>query len=387
MRSPTTCWAWTWGRSRSTCSALSWSTRGPSSGTVPWESSSWRRSPPAPRASPRLCPPSTGSPWSAVATRRPRRGSSSSTSRPTATSAPAAVRPWSTSRAGSSLASRCSPTEAGADMARRGAAPARREGRRPLIAGNWKMNMTHLDAIGLVQKVVFSLKEPELEAAEVVVLPPFTALRSVQTLVTGDKLEIGYGAQDLSAHDSGAYTGEISGGMLAALACQYVTVGHSERRALHGEDDAVVAAKTRAALRHGIVPIVCVGEGLEVRQAGGHVAHCCGQMDHTLDGLSPEQIAGLVIAYEPVWAIGTGEVATPADAQEVCGALRARLAERFGQQVADEVRILYGGSVKSGNIGDLVKQDDIDGALVGGASLDAEDFTKLCALAAGGPLP
>src|SRR5215211_7336401 len=163
-------------------------------------------------------------------------------------------------------------------MARKDRTPARREGRRPLIAGNWKMHMTHLDAIGLVQKLAFSLKEAELEAAEVVVLPPFTALRSVQTLVTGDKLTVGYGAQDLSAQDSGAYTGDVSGPMLAALACQYVTVGHSERRAIHGEDDALVAAKAQAALRHGITPIVCVGEGLEIRQAGEHVAHCCGQV-------------------------------------------------------------------------------------------------------------
>ena len=256
--------------------------------------------------------------------------------------------------------------------------------RRPLIAGNWKMNLTHLEAIGLVQKLAFSLTEKELVAAEVVVLPPFTALRSVQTLVTGDKLAVGYGAQDLSTQDSGAYTGEISGGMLAALACQYVTVGHSERRALHGEDDAVVAAKAKAALRHGIVPIVCVGEGLEVRQAGGHVAHCCGQVDHTLDGLTPEQIAGVVIAYEPVWAIGTGEVASPEDAQEVCGALRARLAERYGPETAASVRILYGGSVKAANTAGILAGPDIDGALVGGASLDADEFTQICRTAAGG---
>jgi triosephosphate isomerase len=256
--------------------------------------------------------------------------------------------------------------------------------RRRLIAGNWKMNLTHLEAIGLVQKLAFSLTEKELEAAEVVVLPPFTALRSVQTLVTGDKLALGYGAQDVSAQDSGAYTGEVSGGMLAALACQYVTVGHSERRAMHGEDDAVVAAKARAALRHGIVPIVCVGEGLEVRQAGGHVAHCCGQVDHTLDGLTPEQIAGVVIAYEPVWAIGTGEVASPEDAQEVCGALRARLAERYGPESAAAVRILYGGSVKAANTAGILAGPDIDGALVGGASLDADEFTQICRTAAGG---
>jgi triosephosphate isomerase (TIM) len=256
--------------------------------------------------------------------------------------------------------------------------------RRPLIAGNWKMHLTHLEAIGLVQKLAFSLTDKELQAAEVVVLPPFTALRSVQTLVTGDKLSVGFGAQDLSAHDSGAYTGEVSGGMLSALACQYVTVGHSERRALHGEDDAVVAAKAKAALRHGIVPIVCVGEGLEVRQAGGHVAHCCGQVDHTLDGLTPEQIAGVVIAYEPVWAIGTGEVASPEDAQEVCGALRARLAERYGRETAASVRILYGGSVKAANTAGILAGPDIDGALVGGASLDADEFTQICRTAAGG---
>src|ERR671929_889659 len=235
----------------------------------------------------------------------------------------------------------------------RGGTPARREGRRPLIAGNWKMNLTHLEAIGLVQKLAFSLKEVQLEAAEVVVLPAFTALRSVQTLVAGDKLEIGYGAQDLSAQDSGAYTGEVSGSMLAALACRYVVVGHSERRALHDEDDAVVAGKVQAAFRHGLTPILCVGEGLEVRRAGEHVAHCTTQLDAALEGLTAEQLTspgegtGIVIAYEPVWAIGTGEVATPEDAQEVCGALRARLAERFGPETAAVVRILYGGSGKA----------------------------------------
>ncbi len=274
-------------------------------------------------------------------------------------------------------------------MARRGT-PARREGRRPLIAGNWKMNLTHLEAIGLVQKLAFSLKEPELEAAEVVVVPPFTALRSVQTLVTGDKLDIGYGAQDLSTQDSGAYTGEVSGGMLAALACRYVVVGHSERRALHGEDDAVVAAKVQAALRHGLVPILCVGEGLEVRRAGEHVAHCTAQLDAALEGLTAEQLTspgegtGIVIAYEPVWAIGTGEVATPEDAQEVCAALRSRLAERFGDGTAGIVRILYGGSVKAANTAGILAGPDVDGALVGGASLDADEFAQICRTAADG---
>jgi triosephosphate isomerase len=277
-------------------------------------------------------------------------------------------------------------------MARRQPA-APREGRRPLIAGNWKMNLTHLEAIGLVQKVAFSLKPTELEEAEVVVLPPFTALRSVQTLITGDKLEIGYGAQDLSPHDSGAYTGDISGVMLAALACQYVTVGHSERRAIHGEDDALVAAKARAALRHGLVPIVCVGEGLEIRRAGEHVEYCTAQLDASLDGLTAEQVAtaagggaggGVVIAYEPVWAIGTGEVATPEDAQEVCGALRERLAGRFGPETAATVRILYGGSVKAANTAGILAGPDVDGALVGGASLDADEFAQICRIAAGG---
>ena len=284
-------------------------------------------------------------------------------------------------------------------MARRGT-PVRREGRRPLIAGNWKMNLTHLEAIGMVQKLAFSLKEPELEAAEVVVVPPFTALRSVQTLVTGDKLDVGYGAQDLSVQDSGAYTGEVSGAMLAALACRYVVVGHSERRAMHAEDDAVVAGKVRAALRHGLVPILCVGEGLEVRRAGEHVAHCTAQLDAALEGLTAEQLTepgggtgsaggggsgsggGVVIAYEPVWAIGTGEVATPEDAQEVCGALRSRLAERFGAGTAGIVRILYGGSVKAANTAGILAGPDVDGALVGGASLDADEFAQICRTAA-----
>ena len=264
----------------------------------------------------------------------------------------------------------------------RASAPQPRTGRRPLIAGNWKMNMTHLEAIGLTQKVVFSLTESDLDTAEVVVLPPFTALRSVQTLVAGDKLALGFGAQDLSEHDSGAYTGEVSGAMLAALACTYVVVGHSERRQHHGEDDATVAAKAQAALRHGLVPIVCVGEGLDVRQSGGHVAHCSGQLEGALEGLTAEQVRGVVVAYEPVWAIGTGEVATPEDAQEVCGALRSRLAERFGPETAEVVRILYGGSVKAASTAGIMAGPDIDGALVGGASLDADEFAQICRIAA-----
>ena len=259
--------------------------------------------------------------------------------------------------------------------------------RKPLIAGNWKMNLHHLEAIALVQKLAFALPEKYFAKVEVAVLVPFTALRSVQALIEGDKLLIRYGAQDLSPKDSGPYTGDVSGPMLAKLDCSYVIVGHSERREHHGEDDATVGAKVRAALRNGLVPILCVGEGLEVREAGDHLAHSTAQLRAALKGLSAEQVGTIVVAYEPIWAIGTGRVATPADAQEVCGALRGALDDKYGAAVADEVRVLYGGSVKSSNVAELVAESDIDGALVGGASLDADDFAKLCALAAGGPLP
>jgi len=260
-------------------------------------------------------------------------------------------------------------------------------GRRPLMAGNWKMNLNHLEAIALVQKIAFSLPEKYYAKVEVAVLPPFTDIRSVQTLTDGDKLLLKYGAQDLAPQDSGAYTGDVSGPMLAKLGCSYVTVGHSERREYHAETDELVNKKVKAALKHGITPIFCLGERIEVREAGGHVEHCVDQLIAGLKGLKAEQVATVVIAYEPVWAIGTGRVATPADAQEVCKALRSALYEKYGAEVAEQVRILYGGSVKANNIGDLVDQSDVDGALVGGASLDANEFTKLCALAAGGPLP
>jgi triosephosphate isomerase (TIM) len=259
--------------------------------------------------------------------------------------------------------------------------------RQPLIAGNWKMNLNHLEAIALVQKLAFALPEKYFAKVEVAVLPPFTALRSVQSLVEGDKLLIHYGAQDLSPKDSGAYTGDVAGPMLAKLGCTYVVVGHSERREYHREDDTLVGSKVKAALRNELVPILCVGEGLEVREAGGHLEHSTNQLRAALKGQSADQVRNVVIAYEPIWAIGTGRVATPADAQEVCGALRAALADKYGTEVADEVRVLYGGSVKSSNVADLVAEPDIDGALVGGASLDADEFAKLCALAAGGPLP
>jgi len=259
--------------------------------------------------------------------------------------------------------------------------------RKPLIAGNWKMNLNHFEAIALVQKIAFSLPEKYYDKVDATVLPPFTNLRSVQTLVDGDKLLLTYGAQDLSQHDEGAYTGDISGAFLAKLGCTYVVVGHSERRTYHHEDDELVAAKAAAALRNELIPIVCIGEHLEVREAGEHVGHCEQQLRGSLAGLSAEQIAKSVIAYEPVWAIGTGRVASSADAQEVCNAVREELTKLASPQIADGVRVLYGGSVNAKNIGDIVAQDDVDGALVGGASLDGEQFATMCAIAAGGPLP
>jgi triosephosphate isomerase len=203
----------------------------------------------------------------------------------------------------------------------------------------------------------------------------------VQTLIDGDKLLMGYGAQDLSPYPNGAYTGDVSGPMLAKLGCSYVIVGHSERRAYHHEDDVLVNAKVMAALANEMSPILCVGEGLEIREAGAHVAHTVGQLDAALAGLSKEQVERVVIAYEPIWAIGTGKTATPEDAQEVIGALRRRLTETQGRDVAQRVRLLYGGSVKASNIAGIMDQPDIDGALVGGASLDAEEFVKICRFA------
>jgi triosephosphate isomerase len=259
--------------------------------------------------------------------------------------------------------------------------------RKPLIAGNWKMNLNHFEAIALVQKIAFSLPDKYYDKVDVTVLPPFTDLRSVQTLVDGDKLRLTYGAQDLSQHNSGAYTGDISGAFLAKLGCSYVVVGHSERRTYRNENDALVAAKAAAALKHELTPIVCIGEHLEVREAGEHVRHCQEQLRGSLAGLSAAQIGDVVIAYEPVWAIGTGRVASAANAQEVCAAIRKELGTLASSSVADAVRVLYGGSVNAKNIGDIVAQNDVDGALVGGASLDGEQFATLSAIAAGGPLP
>jgi len=252
--------------------------------------------------------------------------------------------------------------------------------RTPLMAGNWKMNLDHLQATHLVQKLDWTLRDAKHDygAVEVAVLVPYTDLRSVQTLIEGDKLFLKHGAQDVSVHDSGAYTGEISGAFLSRLGCTYVAVGHSERRQHHAEDDAVVAAKVKAAYRHELTPILCCGEGLEVRQQGEHVNHVLAQIDAALDGVTPEQVRSIVIAYEPIWAIGTGEVATPADAQEVCAAIRTRLAELFSGDTADGIRILYGGSVKAGNVAAIMAQTDVDGALVGGASIVADEFVSIC---------
>ncbi|WP_300343289.1 triose-phosphate isomerase [Nesterenkonia sp.] len=251
--------------------------------------------------------------------------------------------------------------------------------RRPLIAGNWKMNMDHMQAIALVQKLAWTLDDAghDYQRVQVSVFPPFTDLRGVQTLVAGDKLSLDYGAQDLSPQDSGAYTGDISGAFLAKLGCTQVLVGHSERREIHREDDAMVRSKLEAALRHGLAPVLCVGEGLEVREAGDHISHTLAQVQAAVEGFTAEQLAELVIAYEPVWAIGTGKVAGAEDAQEMSAAIRAKLAELHGQDFADSVRILYGGSVKSGNVAQILQGADVDGALVGGASLDAEEFAKI----------
>ncbi len=252
--------------------------------------------------------------------------------------------------------------------------------RTPLMAGNWKMNLNHAEAVVLVQKLAWTLSDRKHDygQVEVAVLPPFTDLRSVQTLVDGDRLSVRYGAQDVSTEDAGAYTGETSAAMLAKLGCSYVVVGHSERRQHHSETDETVNAKARKALAAGMTPIVCVGEGLEVRQAGEHVPHTIAQVDGSLVGFSAEEVAGLVVAYEPVWAIGTGEVATPEDAQEVAQAIRAQVRETHGDGAADRVRILYGGSVKAGNVAAIMAQEDVDGALVGGASLDVDEFAGIC---------
>ncbi|HEY4535946.1 MAG TPA: triose-phosphate isomerase [Enteractinococcus sp.] len=251
--------------------------------------------------------------------------------------------------------------------------------RTPLIAGNWKMHMDHFQAVSLVQKLSWTLADHDhdFSTVQVAVFPPFTDLRSVQTLIMADKLELTYGAQDLSQFDAGAYTGDISGDFLAKLGCTYVLVGHSERRSIHNESDATVNAKLQAALRHEMTPILCVGEGLETRRAGEHVAHTLAQVRNALAGVDADSTAKLVIAYEPVWAIGTGEVAGPADAQEMGAAIRQEITELYDAETAQSMRVLYGGSVKADNVATIMRERDIDGVLVGGASLDDEEFANI----------
>ncbi|MEH6780003.1 MAG: triose-phosphate isomerase [Rhodoglobus sp.] len=249
----------------------------------------------------------------------------------------------------------------------------------PLIAGNWKMNLDHLQSIAFVQKLAWTLKDANhdfgVDGAEVAVFPPFTDLRSVQTLVAADKLDVRFGGQDLSEHESGAYTGEISGAFLSALDCRYVLIGHSERRTMHGETDEQLARKVAAALKHGLVPVLCVGETADDLEAHGPSAVPVAQLKAGLAGITgaPE----IVVAYEPVWAIGSGKAATPEQAEQVAARLRETLAEVLGENLAASTRILYGGSVKSSNIASLMREPNIDGALVGGASLDVAEFASI----------
>ncbi|CAB4758294.1 unannotated protein [freshwater metagenome] len=249
--------------------------------------------------------------------------------------------------------------------------------RKPLIAGNWKMNLNHLEAIAVTQKLSYSLDDKDYDAVDVVVLPPFTDIRSVQTLIDGDRLRLSYGAQDLSPDISGAFTGDISGSMLNKLGCSYVAVGHSERRAIHNEDDVKINRKIKAALANEITPIFCVGEELAIRESGVHVEHVLNQVRNGLKGLHKPDLKKIVFAYEPVWAIGTGKTASAEDAQEVCQAIRVELEKIGSSEIAEAARILYGGSVKSSNIVEIMKQADVDGVLVGGASLDPEEFARI----------
>ncbi len=249
----------------------------------------------------------------------------------------------------------------------------------PLIAGNWKMNLNHVEAVGLVQKLAWTLDDLKHDPAksEVIVLPPYVDLRSVQTVIEGDRLDLGYGAQDVSNFDQGAFTGDISAEMLVKLGCKYVVVGHSERRRFHGEDDNIVNAKTIRATEAGLTPILCVGEGLAVRQEFRHVPDTLQHVEGALAGLTAEQVGSSVIAYEPVWAIGTGRVATPDDAEEVCGAIREWIGQQHGPSVAESIRILYGGSVNAKSAPALIAQPNIDGCLVGAASLKVDEFAAI----------
>jgi triosephosphate isomerase len=249
--------------------------------------------------------------------------------------------------------------------------------RTPLIAGNWKMFNTHLDAMRLVQALAHELAGHDYDAVEVAVCPPFTSLRTIQTLIDSDRYRFTLGAQNMHPEKEGAFTGEVSPGMLKSLDVKYVILGHSERRQLFGETDEGVNAKVKSAFANGLIPIVCVGETEDEREEGKTQQKVEGQVRAALAGLKPETAKQVVIAYEPIWAIGTGKTATPQDAQDTIEYIRKVVAGEFDQSVADDVRILYGGSVKAGNAAELMKQRDIDGGLVGGASLDAGDFAAI----------
>jgi triosephosphate isomerase len=244
--------------------------------------------------------------------------------------------------------------------------------RTPIIAGNWKMYKTAGEAVAFVEQVK---GKAEIASVESVICAPFTCLPALAEAVKGTTLKIG--AQNMHWEDSGAYTGEVSGAMLKDLGVQYVIIGHSERRAYFAETDATVNKKVHSAFRHGLVPIVCVGESLEQREAGQTKDVCRVQTEAALDGLTAEQAARVVIAYEPIWAIGTGKTSTAEDANEVIGYIRERIAAKFGADAAARTRIQYGGSVKPNNIRDFMQQPEIDGALVGGASLEPESYIRL----------
>jgi triosephosphate isomerase len=258
-----------------------------------------------------------------------------------------------------------------------------REGRKPLISGNWKMNHTHLDAINMVQKLAFRLDHADYDATNISLHPAFTALRSIQTLLDADRIPIALGAQDVHWEERGAFTGEVSPIMLAKLNVSYVIVGHSERRQLFGETDQTANAKVRAVVQAGMTPILCVGETLEQREADHTEEHVLGQVTAGLAGLAPDAVGGAVVAYEPLWAIGAGQTATPADAQAVCALIRSAVGADFGEEAAQSLRIQYGGSVAPDSVAALMAQPDIDGALVGGASLDADLFAAVISAARG----
>ena len=249
--------------------------------------------------------------------------------------------------------------------------------RKPLIAGNWKMNLNHLEAIAVTQKLAYSLEDRDYDAVEIVVIPPFTDIRSVQTLIDGDRIRLLYGAQDLSASDSGAHTGDISGSMLAKLGCTYVLIGHSERRANHKEDDQLINRKIKAAFANELKPILCVGEELAIREAGNHIPHVLEQLRNALKGFHKPDLKKIVIAYEPVWAIGTGLTPSIEQIKEVHDFIRIELENNFGEKIGQSINILYGGSMNAKNVDEISAIKNVDGGLVGGASLKADSFIPI----------